>query len=154
VTVDVRAMRADEFDAFLAHVKRVYVDDMVDAGIAREEAEAKSERDHAQLLPDGVATKSASLYVVDEDSDAAGYLWLAERTGDHGANLFVYGVEIAEDRRGRGLGRAAMAFTEDEARRRGIATVALNVFGGNDAARGLYRSLGYRETAILMEKRL
>ena len=57
-----------------------------------------------------------------------------------------------EASRGRGLGRVAMRFTEDEARRRGIAKVALNVFGGNAVARGLYVSLGYQETAIHMEK--
>jgi len=28
----------------------------------------------------------------------------------------------------------------------------LNVFGGNDVARGLYRSLGYVERAVLMGK--
>ena len=32
--------------------------------------------------------------------------------------------------------------------------IALNVFGGNDAARDLYRSLGYRAAAVFMEKEL
>jgi ribosomal protein S18 acetylase RimI-like enzyme len=32
------------------------------------------------------------------------------------------------------------------------AVVALNVFGGNEAARGLYRSLGYTEDAVSMSK--
>jgi ribosomal protein S18 acetylase RimI-like enzyme len=47
-----------------------------------------------------------------------------------------------------------MVFAEEEARRRGFAKIALNVFGGNDVARGLYTSLGYRETAVYMEKTL
>ena len=62
--------------------------------------------------------------------------------------------EIDEAFRGRGLGRAAMVFAEQEAQRLGIAKVALNVFGGNEVARGLYRSLGYAETAVHMEKRV
>ena len=45
-----------------------------------------------------------------------------------------------------------MQFAEDEARRRGIVKVALNVFGGNAVARRLYASLGYQETAVHMEK--
>jgi ribosomal protein S18 acetylase RimI-like enzyme len=45
-----------------------------------------------------------------------------------------------------------MQFAEDEARRRGIDQVALNVFGGNDGARKLYRTLGYAEVAIYMTK--
>ena len=62
------------------------------------------------------------------------------------------GILLAEHYDNRG--RAAMEFTEDEARRRGITKVSLNVFGGNDVARSLYLSLGYRETAIYMEKPL
>ena len=50
-------MRADEFDAFLTDAKRAYADDMIVAGIARAAAEAKSERDHAALLPEGVESK-------------------------------------------------------------------------------------------------
>jgi ribosomal protein S18 acetylase RimI-like enzyme len=45
-----------------------------------------------------------------------------------------------------------MVFAEEEARRRGIGRVALNVFGGDEVARGLYRSLGYEENAVAMSK--
>jgi RimJ/RimL family protein N-acetyltransferase len=38
--------------------------------------------------------------------------------------------------------------------RRGLGRVALNVFGGNEAARTLYDSFGYREHAVLMGKTL
>ena len=40
-------------------------------------------------------------------------------------------------------------------RRRAVAAlggVALNVFGGNEVARNLYRSLGYAEAAVFMHK--
>ena len=47
-----------------------------------------------------------------------------------------------------------MMLAEDEARRRGLDTVTLNVFGGNEPARGLYRALGYDETAVFMTKGL
>jgi RimJ/RimL family protein N-acetyltransferase len=47
-----------------------------------------------------------------------------------------------------------MVFAEQEARRLGIPKVALNVFGGNEVARGLYLSLGYLETAVHMEKQV
>jgi ribosomal protein S18 acetylase RimI-like enzyme len=63
-----------------------------------------------------------------------------------------HAVFVIED--GRGLGRRAMEFAEEEARRRRLARVVLNVFGGNEAARGLYRSLGYREVAVWMAKDL
>ena len=47
-----------------------------------------------------------------------------------------------------------MLLAESEARRRGLDRVALNVFGGNEVARSLYRSLGYGENAIVMSKNL
>jgi ribosomal protein S18 acetylase RimI-like enzyme len=45
-----------------------------------------------------------------------------------------------------------MLLAEAEARRRGYNRIGLNVFGGNDVARKLYRSLGYAENAIVMSK--
>jgi ribosomal protein S18 acetylase RimI-like enzyme len=47
-----------------------------------------------------------------------------------------------------------MLFAEEEARRRGIDRVALNVFGRNTVARRLYQSLGYEENAVAMSKNL
>jgi ribosomal protein S18 acetylase RimI-like enzyme len=47
-----------------------------------------------------------------------------------------------------------MQVLEDEVRSRGLGRIALNVFGGNDIARSLYRSVGYAETAVFMSKAL
>ena len=63
-------------------------------------------------------------------------------------------MEIGEEHRGRGYGRAAMLLAEEEARRRGLNRIELNVFGGNTIARNLYRSLGYVETSAQMAKDL
>ncbi|HZT91827.1 MAG TPA: GNAT family N-acetyltransferase [Gaiellaceae bacterium] len=150
----IRLLRGDEYDEFLAHALVQYADDMIRAGIDADAARAKSERDHAALLPDGVDTAGHSLYAILDGDTRVGYLWLAERESEMGRNLFVYGIQVDESHRGRGLGRAAMVFAEEEARRRGLPRIALNVFGGNDVARALYASLGYRETAIYMEKAL
>ncbi len=130
-----------------------YAADMIaNGGVAEEIAHAKAEKDFATLLSEGIGTPGHWLYTIVEDGDPAGELWLAERGGDLGKSLFVYDVHVREERRGRGLGRAAMVFAEEEARRRGLPNVALNVFGGNEVARGLYRSLGYRESAVWMVK--
>jgi ribosomal protein S18 acetylase RimI-like enzyme len=150
----VRRLREDEYDAFIARAMAFYVDDMVRAGIERDVAQAKADKDLPQLLPDGLATPDHFMYAIEHDGRFAGYLWLCNRDGELGHSLFVYAVEIDDELRGRGLGRAAMVFAEEEAQRLGIAKVALNVFGGNVAARHLYLSLGYEETAVHMEKRV
>jgi RimJ/RimL family protein N-acetyltransferase len=45
-----------------------------------------------------------------------------------------------------------LALAEAEARSHGLHRIALNVFGGNEVARNLYRSLGYAESAVHMAK--
>ena len=153
-TAVIRPLREDEYDGFVARGMAFYVDDMVRAGIDRDVAQAKADTDLPQLLPDGLATPNHYMYAIEDNGRFAGYLWLCDRDGELGHSLFVYAVEIDREFRGRGLGRAAMVFAEEEAQRLGIAKVALNVFGGNDVARGLYLSLGYTETAVHMEKRV
>jgi ribosomal protein S18 acetylase RimI-like enzyme len=150
----IRPLREDEYDWFIARGTAFYVEDMVRAGIDRDVAQAKAATDLPQLLPDGLSTPNHYMYAIDDDGRFAGYLWLCDRDGELGHSLFVYAVEIDEQFRGRGLGRAAMEFAEQEAQRLGIGKVALNVFGGNEVARGLYLSLGYTETAVHMEKRV
>jgi ribosomal protein S18 acetylase RimI-like enzyme len=80
---------------------------------------------------------------------------MARGAGHHGEpSIFIYDVHIDDVQRGRGYGKAAMLLAEEEARRRGLDSVALNVFGRNTLARGLYTSLGYVENAIAMSKDL
>jgi ribosomal protein S18 acetylase RimI-like enzyme len=45
-----------------------------------------------------------------------------------------------------------MLALEDEVRRLGFQALSLNVWGGNEVARSLYRSLGFAEVAVLMKK--
>ena len=68
--------------------------------------------------------------------------------------VWLYEIELDEAARGRGLGREAMIEFEARARDLGAEKLALNVFGGNEVARSLYRSLGYVEESVQMGKRL
>jgi ribosomal protein S18 acetylase RimI-like enzyme len=45
-----------------------------------------------------------------------------------------------------------MEFAEGFAREQGLDRIELNVMGGNEVARGLYRSLAYDEVAVYMGK--
>jgi GNAT superfamily N-acetyltransferase len=151
----IRPMRDDEFDAWYEECRDDYAKDIEKSGgVPHEAAQKKAVDDMAALLGDGLATEGHGFYVVDSDGVAAGWLWVAERPGVSGEQLWIYEVRVDERHRGEGLGRALMEFAEEEARRRGLPQVGLNVFGGNEVARNLYRSLGYFESAVFMVKPL
>ena len=154
--VRLRPLRDDELPAFIDHGRDAYARDMVaQAGLTPEQAEQKAQNDWARLLPNGAVGPGHHLFAVEdeESGERVGDLWIAERSSDfEGTAAFVYSIEIAEAFRGRGYGKQAMLLAEDEVRARGISHIALNVFGGNEVARSLYRSLGYTETAVFMRK--
>ncbi len=128
---------------------------VTDAGMSEEEARAKAERDFAMLVSHGRPVAGQQLFRVEEaeTGERVVRVWLGERFGGQPVG-FLSDIEIEPTFRGRGLGREAMLLVEEEARRRRFTEIRLNVFGGNEIARSLYRSLGYAEFAIGMRKRL
>jgi ribosomal protein S18 acetylase RimI-like enzyme len=154
-TIRLRPMTPEEFPAFVAASKAAYAHDIeVHGGQTREAALAKAEADFPAVLPMGLDTPGHAISVVEADGTAVGRLWLAERESGGRRVLFIYDISIDPGQQGRGYGRAAMGLAEEEARTRGLGRIELNVFGGNDVARGLYRSLGYVETSVQMAKDL
>ena len=155
--VRLRPMRDDEYDAFYEDGVERYARDIAEnGGFEYEYAHAKSIEDFARTLPQGLASPDQFVLVVEDDEGrGVGMLWWAIRQNQIGANYaFVYNVVIDEAERGRGLGRAAMLALEDDVRAHGLDRIELNVFGGNEVARGLYRSLGFAESAVYMGKDL
>jgi ribosomal protein S18 acetylase RimI-like enzyme len=154
-TASLRPMRADEFDAFLAYSMESYARGIATQGGESEEfAHAKSKADHATILPQGLDTPGHWIFVVEAGGERVGVLWLAEREHGNEKVCFIYDIEIDEAHRGRGYGRVAMELAEIEARSHGLRRISLNVFGANEVARNLYRSLGYVETSVQMAKDL
>ena len=157
MSVRLRPLRADEFDGFYADaVERYAVDLEENGGFTREEAAAKSKADHESLLPQGLETPDLYLLAVEDDGGhSVGVVCWAFQTSRAGARrAYLYAIAIDESERGRGLGRAAMLALEDGVRSHGLERIELNVFGGNEVARGLYRSLGYVELAVSMRRDL
>lgn len=109
----------------------------------------KALADYARLLPDDLATADNFLFDVYDGEDRVAFVWLAQEAP---TAYFVYEVEVAEEARGRGLGRATMNAAARWCRDRGGEVLALNVFGRNDVARGLYASLGYAAFAERMSR--
>ena len=152
-TVRLRPITEAEFPAFVEASKAGYAEGIeVHGGQTREAARQKAEADFPAVLPMGLRTPGHHIFIVEADGAAVGRLWLAEREMAGRRVMFVYDITIDAAQQGHGFGRAAMRLAEDEARARGIGRIELNVFGGNEVARGLYRSLGYVETSAQMAK--
>lgn len=120
---------------------------------------AAAREEFGRLLPQGIDSPGHTIrYLVDpRGGERVGSVWLfvaPDQTGGQRRGLFVYWVGIDAPFRGKGYGRAAMDLIEDEARKAGVASVALHVFAENSVAVQLYRSCGYEETSFSMRKLL
>lgn len=154
-SIRLRPISAAEFPAFVAASKAGYAEGIeVHGGQTHQAAQQKADADFPAVLPLGLETPGHHIFIVEGDGAAVGRLWLAERDLGGRRILYVYDVSIDAEHRGHGYGRAAMRLAEAEARALRIDRIELNVFGGNDVARGLYRSLGYVETSAQMGKDL
>ena len=140
---DVREFIVDHLDEYTGQIE-------LHGGWTHEDARAKAENDMAKSFPGGKVKPGHHLFhLVDEATgDRVGILWYREDK----RGVWLNQITIDPERRGQGFGRKAMAILESQARQLGASRIELNVFGGNEAARSLYRSLGYREDAVVMSK--
>jgi len=149
VTLRLRELTPEEITEVSAQIEWSYAEGMERyAGFARETARRKAAQDVPQILSKG----DSVLYALEHDGARVGHLWLGERELQTGRVLWIWDIFVDTEHRGRGLGKEAMGLVENEARTRGLARVELNVFGGNEVARNLYRSVGYSESAVTMAK--
>ncbi|MET9855670.1 GNAT family N-acetyltransferase [Streptomyces sp. NPDC006450] len=145
----VRRLTEEEYPGWYAGEEAAYVADIVRAGVLTpEQAKAKSDEDFARHLPQGYRTPGHAFYALEADGQVIGTGWV-----NHGflpGVTFGFSLEVYEEHRGRGYGRAAMAVGEWATRQGGDQALMFNVFGGNEVAMGLYDSTGF---AVLDEFR-
>jgi ribosomal protein S18 acetylase RimI-like enzyme len=138
VALQLRPIEDEEFAAWLPLLREDYAQDLVrDYRMAADKAGAQAVAEIDGHRPAG---------------HSVGHLWLVERRDAYGPTMVVYDIDVDEPYRGRGYGRAAMVFAEEEARRRGLTRIALHVGARNEVARNLYRSLGFEENEVAMSK--
>jgi ribosomal protein S18 acetylase RimI-like enzyme len=131
-----------------------YVEQLRSAGFTDEETSLNVERNSKGLFIDGVPNTSQHVFHVEDGHTRVGVLWLGQREAADPCEWYVYDVEVDEQFRARGLGRATMQAAEEFVKSRGGTKLALNVFGPNRIARGLYESMGYQVMAVSMRKEL
>jgi ribosomal protein S18 acetylase RimI-like enzyme len=151
-TVTLRPMTEAEFESWKERIGVGYAGAIGPArALTPEQALEQSHKELRQLLPDGLATKEHLLWsAYAEDGTVVGDLWIHARK----PVPFVYDIEVREDQRGHGYGRAIMLAGEEECRSRGFDRLDLNVFGDNTTAIALYDSLGYVVISQQMRKQL
>ncbi|MEU1090898.1 GNAT family N-acetyltransferase [Streptomyces sp. NPDC005892] len=152
-----RPMTGAEFVPWLATRYEEYAREWAERGVPEEQARHKSETDHAQLLPQGLATPGTYIDVLEREEDglAAGHVWVSGRPTATGEVIgHVFYVEVDPELRGRGYGRALMGLAENMALSAGFDRIGLHVFTSNTPARRLYESLGYEPTSHNLVKAL
>jgi GNAT superfamily N-acetyltransferase len=155
VALQLRPMGDEEFAAWVPLLREEYARDLIrDYGMSADRARAKAVAEIELPLPGGHWPPGHSVFVIEVDGEPVGHLWLVERRDAYEPSLIVYDIDVDEPYRGRGYGKAAMVFAEEEARRRGLTRIALTVGARNDVARNLYRRLGFDENELAMSKRI
>uniref|UniRef100_A0AAU3H6Y5 GNAT family N-acetyltransferase n=1 Tax=Streptomyces sp. NBC_01401 TaxID=2903854 RepID=A0AAU3H6Y5_9ACTN len=152
-----RPMTEEEFAAWEATSAETYAQEWMERGVPEEQARHKTETDHATTLPDGLATRGMYFHVLVHDGAVVGHVWVARREapdGDSDDLGYVFDVEVRDEYRGRGYGRALMHLAEDITLDAGLGLLGLHVFASNTPALRLYESLGYEVTQYNLAKSL
>lgn len=153
--VAARPMTPEEFARWHETAVEAYARSWTERGVPAEQAMRKSRSDHARDLPDGLRTEGAHFHVLVHGGVVVGHIWVTVRGGGRGEPAgYVLDVEVGEEHRGHGFGRALMLRAEHITLDAGIRSLGLHVFAENTPALRLYESLGYRTTRLHLAKPL
>ena len=145
-------LQQEDFDKMIEAEIRGYAEEHVRNGNwPAEGAVARSRKEFATLLPDGVHSKDQYLWsIIDEQDHKIGMLWVQVKD----QKAFIFDFVIDESFRGKGYGKQALAAMDEKLKAMDVASVALHVFGDNTTAQELYKKMGFQITDIQMKKKL
>jgi ribosomal protein S18 acetylase RimI-like enzyme len=97
-----------------------------------------------QLISD---ERLGRVYLIRSGKETVGYfvLTFGFSLEFKGRDAFVDELFLREEFRGRGIGRRALAFAEDQCRGAGVRALHLEVERANTNAQGLYRRAGFKD---------
>jgi ribosomal protein S18 acetylase RimI-like enzyme len=110
-----------------------------------------------ERLCDIVENQSHVTLIAQRDDKPVGFLLMLDELPDEVTSMpqgFIAYMAVEPQCQGEGVGTALLAAAEDEARRRGLAYIALMVSEENEAARRLYTRGGYQTERRLLCKPL
>ena len=107
-----------------------------------------------------VTERSGAMLIAEDGGSAAGWavvyretneIYVASEERDF---AFISELYVAENVRGRGIGKALIAACEEWARVRKLSVIMIGVLGGNAQADAIYREAGYRTYYVQLRKYL
>ena len=83
-----------------------------------------------------------------------GMLWMGISRDEFNCDEtgYLMGIHVKKELRGKGFGKALMRSAEIWCRSNSLLSMALNVGSVNQAAIGLYRSMGYSDRSVVMRR--
>ena len=150
MSIELIPMTDAQFAQWSSQIWKSYRDELIRAGLSAEAADENVANNIAQTMPDGVLAPDNFTFCAVNGDNQVGVVWLANRNG----KWFIYDIEIFEQFRGQGFGRATMKAIESYVRESGGSEIGLSVFGFNSIAQKLYLSEGYEVVRLNMSKKL
>ena len=140
-----------EFKLYEAQAIIEYAENKKQAEHITAEAALKLAQDsYSELIPNGIHTKGHYFYSIISGGKSIGMIWVADQT----TVAYIYDFLIDEKFRGKGYGKASLAWLETEVLKLGFKAIKLHVFEHNHYARSLYEKVGYFATGRSMIKNL
>ena len=149
--VHLREMTPAEYAVSRPHLEEAYARNLPSSGSMPEEEARRTPADGlVRLLPDGLATPGHRLWTAYDGSDPVGAVWVQLQHRSDGLHAFGHSLEVREDLRRRGYGRAVVDAAMRTCRELGAHTGGLTVSGSDPGEGRLYGALGFRLTAQTM----
>jgi ribosomal protein S18 acetylase RimI-like enzyme len=155
--IELQPMSKEAFKKYYDASVVEYAREMAAAGnVSQEEARAASEKQFADLLPDGLESPGQHIFTIwdQQNERSVGMVWLGERAHGQTSQAVIYDIRVDEGLRGQGYGSAALQAVEEVVQDLDLPEIWLHVFGHNTGARRLYDRLGYEVTNVTMRKKL
>lgn len=155
--VTLTPMTEKDYHTFLESVVFAYSKDCIESGRwTPDVALRNSVTDAKRYLPEGWHTPGNHFFnITDSDTEAViGYIWGAVEEKYARRSMFVADIEILGSHRRQGYATAAFYAFEEYVKSLGIEVLELHVFCHNEAAKGLYKKLGFETISTNMQKKI
>ncbi len=148
-------MTAERYASWNERLVVEFAKDKVESGNWPAEGSVeRSAKETAEQLPRGLDTPGHDIFVGMVGGEEIGVLWLFTDPALATPETMIYDIEIAEQHRGKGLGRELLTAAEEWCADHSIGVLKLHVFADNTAAVSLYESAGFEATNINMAKQI